>query len=346
MSLFTPRKHAKDPCLQIQADLSAMCDGELDAASIRRVMVHSDVCDSCKDFLHGIRTQAHAHREVAEAMSQNPESSVKARELRRQLTENREQLAKILYELGRGFVFMGISPRFSRVVAREPVPVPDMAQRGRHFVDQLERQSPTSANGAANGAAASEWVRARDLFASGYVNSPAENLEKGKRLLREVLALDPNFHAARIYLGHALHVEGQRVAARGEFEVVLRDASDVVMRAFALENVGNVWLEEGYPQRAMPYFVELVESGVIQKETRFFTTYFNLAIACGLTLEFAACESWLKRLYDEFPHKRPMILREFRSRANFAAVLQEHPTVLNSFRTQFPCWFSVPMEAC
>lgn len=337
MSLFTPHKHAKDPCLQIQADLSAMLDGELDAASIRRVMVHSDVCESCKGFLHGIRAQAHAHREVAGALSEDPSASAHARSLRRQLTENREQLAKILYELGRGFVFMGISPRFSRVVAREPVPVPDVAQRGRNLVDQLQRQTPQ---------AAGEWVRARDLFASGYVNRPAENLEKGKRLLREVLQLDPQCHSARIYLGHALHVEGQRGAARAEFEIVLKEAKDQVMRAFALENVGNVWLEEGYPQRAIPYFLELVQSGAIEKEARFFTTYFNLAIACGLTQDFPSCRSWLQRLYDEFPHKRAMILRELRSRTNFAAVLQEHPTVLQEFRTQFPCWFTVVMEAC
>ena len=337
MSLFTPKKHAKDPCLQIQADLSAMLDGELDAASIRRVMVHSDVCESCKGFLHGIRAQAHAHREVAMAMSADENGSGHAQELRRQLTENRQQLAKILYELGRGFVFMGISPRFSRVVAREPVPVPDVAQRGRNLVDQMQRQSPV---------AAGEWVRARDLFASGYVNLPAENLEKGKRLLREVLQLDPTFHAARIYLGHAMHVEGQRSAARAEFEAVLAESQDLIMRAFALENIGNVWLEEGYPQRAMPFFEELVRSGAIQREARFFTTYFNLAIATGLTRDFPACRAWFQRLYDEFPHKRPMILRELRSRENFAAVLLEHPAVLQEFRGLFPCWFTVVMEAC
>ena len=337
MSLFTPRKHAKDPCLQIQADLSAMLDGELDAASIRRVMVHSDVCEWCKGFLHGIRAQAHAHREVAVAMAEDGSASVQARELRRELTENRQQLAKILYELGRGFVFMGISPRFSRVVAREPVPVPDVAQRGRNLVDELQRQSPL---------AAGEWVRARDLFASGYVNLPAENLEKGKRLLREVLQIDSTCHSARIYLGHALHVEGQRVAARAEFEAVLRDSQDTIMRAFALENTGNVWLEEGFPQRAIPYFLELVDSGAIQKEARFFTTYFNLAIASGLVLDFVACRSWFQRLYDEFPHKRSMIMRELRSRTNFAAVLQGHPAILQEFRAQFPCWFTMVMEAC
>ena len=57
----------KDPCLPIQADLSAMLDGELDAASVRRVMVHSDVCGSCGAFLRGIRDQAQSHRQLVGA---------------------------------------------------------------------------------------------------------------------------------------------------------------------------------------------------------------------------------------------------------------------------------------
>ncbi|MCB1632358.1 MAG: zf-HC2 domain-containing protein [Pseudomonadales bacterium] len=54
-----------DPCLQIQVDLSAMLDGELDPASVRRVMVHSDVCAGCRSFLRGIRDQVRMHRSLA-----------------------------------------------------------------------------------------------------------------------------------------------------------------------------------------------------------------------------------------------------------------------------------------
>ena len=336
MSTLTPPKQSKDPCLQIQADLSAMLDGELDASSVRRVMVHSDVCESCKGFLQGIRSSAHAHRELAEILTEDAARSPKAQALRRQLVENRKQLAKILYELGKGFVFMGLSPKFSRVVAREPVPVPDMALRGRHLVDQLQRE---------NAAGASEWVRTRDLFASGCLNTPSENLAKGKHLLREVLLLEPDSYSARIYLGHALHVEGNRDAARKEFEEVLQHAVDATTRAFALENLGNVWLEEGHPRRSIPYFLELVRSGVIRTAPRFFTSYFNLALAYGLVREFAECKQWLQRLYSEFPHKRSMILREIRARSQFAALLEAEPDVFSDFCSAFPCWFAVGTEA-
>src|SRR5690606_2224748 len=45
------KAHQPDPCGQIQADLSAMLDGELDAPSVRRVMIHSDACPNCRAFL-------------------------------------------------------------------------------------------------------------------------------------------------------------------------------------------------------------------------------------------------------------------------------------------------------
>src|SRR5690606_27447115 len=58
------KAHQPDPCGQIQADLSAMLDGELDAPSVRRVMIHSDACPNCRAFLEGIRLQARAHRQL------------------------------------------------------------------------------------------------------------------------------------------------------------------------------------------------------------------------------------------------------------------------------------------
>jgi len=59
--------------------------------------------------------------------------------LREQLTANRRKLSRVLYELGRGFVLMGLSADFSREVAKEPVPVPDMAMRGRNLLDEVAR---------------------------------------------------------------------------------------------------------------------------------------------------------------------------------------------------------------
>lgn len=343
----------EDPCTQIQADLSAMLDGELDAASVRRVMVHSDACPSCRGFLEGIRLQARSHVQLHAVLTGSEEElevpvaavgggtitmRVGVAELRRQLTENGRQLARIFYELGRGFVLMGISPNFSRVVAREPVPIPDMFQRGRNLLDEVARI-------AGPGDVPTEWVRAKELFGDDWRRNPAESLRKGVQLLEEALMLDPDFHEARIYLGHAHHVAGDRDRAVAEFQGVLDRAPDVGTRGFALLNLGNVHLESGEFDEAQRLFLDLVESGAIEKSPQFGLIYFNLALAYGMQERFDECRRWLQRLYSEMPHKRRMIADEFRSREGFVASLSRHPEVYESLASSFPCWFP-KKEAC
>jgi len=333
-----------DPCLPIQADLSAMLDGELDAAVVRRVMVHSDACPSCSAFLQSIRDQAQAHRELAACQlidsvleERNREAAFGdgiASDLRRRLLGNQRQLAKVLYELGRGFVLMGVDPSFSRVVAREPVPVPDMCLRGRNLLDEVERLSVREQVHMGQ-----EWVRAKVLFRQRDLRDPVENLAKGRRLLRETLLLWDDYHEARIYLGHAYQVEQKHGRAILEFSRVLDRSRNIVTRAFALENLGNLHLEQGRFDEAIGLFMELVGSGVIDQEPRFHTTYFNLALACGFKEEFEDCENWLRVLDEKFPHKRRGMAEEFEKRVQFGRILSRHPDVLSRFVEQFPTWF-------
>lgn len=333
----------KGPCLQIQADLSAMLDGELQPASVRRVMVHSDVCSSCRGFLDGIRVQARALQDLHEmgALGKVEEAgtSKAAALLRKKLIENRDHLAKIFYELGRGFVLMGVSPNFSRVVAREPVPIPDMCMRGRSLVDEVERMSVEG------GSVDSEWVRAKELFENGRLITPAESLDKGTHLLRECLLLKSDFHEARIYLGHAYHVGEQRQKACVEFKAVLAAATDQHVRAFALLNLGNVYLEDGKWGASIPLFRELVDSGVIAKQPHFCMTFFNLALAYGLLEKFEECRHWFERLHIELPHKRSMIAGQLRSRRQLHEVLRRHPRIKADLALSFPDWFPIAEEA-
>jgi tetratricopeptide (TPR) repeat protein len=357
-----PLDPATDPCLQIQVDLSAMVDGELDQPSVRRVLVHTDVCPSCSMFLQGIRTQARANVDLHAIFEGRPLAEIDldvptvelpadeligerpsslAEELRQKLRESRQALARILYELGRGHVLMGTSPKFYRAVGREPVPIPDVCMRGRNLLDEVRRLAPALKSEAAG----REWVRAKLLFESHQGRSPAENLGKGIELLREVLLLRPRYHEARIYLGHAYHIRQDRDLARHEFKIVLSDTDDLIMRAFALENLGNVDLEEGCPVRAIPHFLRLLDSGVIAREPRFFTSYFNLALAYGLLREFESSTYWLHRLYTEFPHKRGLMRKELHARVQFAAILAAHPLVTDDLARRFPDWFPLPPQS-
>lgn len=311
-----------DPCLQIQVDLSAMVDGELDPAAVRRVMVHSDLCAHCRSFLDGIRNQAKAHRQVAgiareggDGQGQGESAPATAlSQLREQLTANRHKLSRVLYELGRGFALMGLSADFSREVAKEPVPVPDMAMRGRNLLDEIARQ----------GGANAEWVAAKDLF-DGHFRSQEQCLARGQRLLSECLALDPDFHDARIYLGLVHYVHGQRALARRAFVDVLGKTDDPRTRGYALLNLSNIHLDEGDAEGAVRLLQQLVDSGVIAEHPNLSTAYFNLGLAMGLNGRFEDCAKWFQRLACELPHKRAWMVREVGRRSQFMHLIRNHP---------------------
>ncbi len=338
MSPSRTTARGSDPCLPIQVDLSAMLDGELDPASIRRVMVHSDVCPSCRAFLDGIRQQVRWHRSVAAVSAEAAEAgetaanvgsvAPSAARLREQLTENSRRLAQILYELGRCFVLTGLSAEFSREVAKEPVPLPDMAMRGRNLLDEVSR---------GDGVAGPEWVAARELF-DGQLRSPDENLAKGQRLLVECLALDAAAHDARIYLGLVHYVRGQRALARKQFAIVLAEASDARLRAYALANLGNIHLDEGDTEQAVTLFQQVVDSGVLRDLPNKSTAYFNLGLAYGLSGRFADSMRWFERLYQETPHRCAWAGRELGRRGQFLRMIQNRPEA-KALADAFPTWF-------
>jgi len=331
-----------DPCLQIQVDLSAMLDGELDPASVRRVMVHSDVCSSCQAFLAGIRQQARLHRAASPGASSAARGTTAdlgasaASRLRDQLTLNRQRLSKILYELGRCFVLTGLSPDFSREVAKEPVPLPDVAMRGKILLDEVARAEP--------GAPAPEWVCAKDLF-DAQLRSPDENLSKGQRLLSECLSLDGSIHEARIYLGLVHYVRGQRLMSRKQFAAVLEQSGDATLRGYALLNLGNLHLDEGDCGAAVRLLLELVESRVLETQPRMTATaFFNLGLAYGMQARFAECVHWFARLHEEAPHRRAWAAKELARRSQFVHLIRSNPAA-RAVLERFPAWFPSPAPA-
>lgn len=333
-----------NPCEPIQADLSAMLDGELEPVSVRRVLVHVDACPCCKAFFDGIRQQALAHRSLHAALVGGETELVElpatdgkkvhwtAAALRDELAQNRSRLGQILYELGKAYVLMGLSPKFWRIVSTEPVPIPDVAQQGRHLVAEVERLQ--------DGAVGQEWERARRIFGESWIKTPEERLEKGIDLLREALILRPESYETRIYLGHALHVAGFPEQARDVFENVLTQSDDREARGFAFLHLGNVHLEAGRLDQARDAFLQLVESGAVAERPELGPVYFNLALTMGLCGDLDACATWLGRLADELPHRVPQVRKEIEARPDFRDAVSRDPAFYSSLCTRFPMWFS------
>ena len=53
-----------DPCQEMQVDISAMLDGELDSGIARRVLVHLEICMRCKSFLNSLRFELSLGRQA------------------------------------------------------------------------------------------------------------------------------------------------------------------------------------------------------------------------------------------------------------------------------------------
>ncbi|MFK7738881.1 MAG: hypothetical protein AB8H80_01060 [Planctomycetota bacterium] len=372
-------RRGTDPCMQIQVDLSAMLDGELDPAGVRRVTVHSDVCPQCREFLVGIREQVGLHRHLAKVMPAeggDPGAAAPAEapgggtpgggtpgggtpgggnqatghpqpaaaslsgssagsfaggggvshpELRRELTDNQRKLSRVLYELGRNFALMGLSPEFSREVAKEPMPVPDMAMRGRNLLDEIARDAVGITSDSIHaGGLQEEWVAAKELF-DGRLRTPEDNLASGQRLLTECLALDEAAHDARIYLGLVHYARGQRVLARKQFRVVIDRSDDEVMRGFAQSNLSNIHLDEGDFEGAIELLEPLADSPVVKRQPRLLAARFNLALAYGFQGDFAASQHWFGRLHEDAPHRRRWVSRELSRRSHFLHLVHTHP---------------------
>ena len=90
-------------CLQIQADVSAMIDGELDAAGVRRVTAHVDACSACRAFHDGILRQVGLHRRLA-ASRRSSGPALAAEQASLSLREQRTELAQGLVQRGLGEV--------------------------------------------------------------------------------------------------------------------------------------------------------------------------------------------------------------------------------------------------
>lgn len=311
-----------------------MLDGELDPAGVRRVTMHSDACPSCRQFFEGIRRQAGLHRRLAAPRREAPDAAGRHRRhqhdegWRADLSRDQRKLARVLYELGRNFVLLGLSPEFSRFVAEEPMPLPVVAARGRALIDEI----------ACSGRDATKWVPAKELF-DGGLRTPDENLARGQRLLSECIALDATRDDARIYLGLVHYARGQRALARKQLQLVLSRGEDVVMCAYARLHLSNILIDEGDLRAAISALLHVVESGALDPEPQFAHILFNLALAYGLDGDFEQSARWFDRLHERAPERRAWAARELSRRSHFQHLVHTHPRA-RELAQKLASWFS------
>ena len=322
----------EDPCYPIQVDLSCMIDGELDKAAIKRVLVHIEVCEKCRIFFEKLREHVRAHRDVFNILEKGLHTNRRIRKHNYSFGEKTLQVARIFYELGKAYVLLSVSPEFQREVAAEPVPIPDYRIKGKAILDRF-LGDPSFRRVKSN------WVKARSLL-NGHLDSELENLDKGMNLLVEALEIQPKLYEARIYLGHARNLSGDLEGACEEFRTILRQAKSLLIRGYALENLGNVYLQMGELDSAAICFRRVVLGDIIKKEPRFFTSWFNLGLTYALLGNFKDSFRAFEKLYQDYPNERKRVRNIINNNKALKDTLKENPGFAAKLLSQFPEFFT------
>ncbi len=320
-----------DPCRPIQLDLSCMMDGELGPAAVRRVLVHMEVCPKCRDFFAQLRRQVKAHQDPWGFMERGLGRSPARAPQKNGGKEKQLHLAQIFYELGKAYVLLSVSPGFRREIDVEPVPVPDRGDPEAEFLEKV-------LDGVTRGRGRGRWVMARSVLEE-RLESEEANLAKGTQLLEEALDIMPRFFEARIYLGHAKNLGGDLEGACDEFRKVLRASRSLPIRGFALENLGNVYLQMGCYEEAARCFRRVVFGDVLSRDPRFFTSWFNLGLSYAHLGRFQESLECFGNLYEGFPEKRKDAGEMLASREGLREILKKNPGFAGELRRSFPEFF-------
>ncbi len=360
-------QRASTPCEGIRADLSAMLDGELADARARRVLVHLEVCEGCRSFMEQLRRQVLLHRsavdreeglfwsdledELAADLAEldgGPDAEELAAEM---LARGRENLAEVFYQIGRSYVLLAVHPEFFRLLAREPVPIPESRLRGRAVFDGLAGGRPVP-RGVEGRPEAATWLEARHLL-HGEFDDRAGVHEKGRSFLRLALSLrrEPK---ALLMLGESYYQQAELAPARRCYLEALRlcpaeggpvdPVSRVPLRIFAEEHLGNLCLAEGEPKAALAWFERVEASGAMRIHPNFSSAYGNLAYTHALLGNLERAADYLERLYADFPAHRRAYGQMIVLKPNLHKKLCSDPEILARLARSCPAWFGEGAE--
>lgn len=307
-----------EPCPPFATDLSALVDGEVDETVARRLVVHLEICDKCRDFFQTMRSMAQTHRELAgmaagaegPAPRRAPDRERAARDRVRRIVGRRafRRFAAVLYRLGKAYLLITVDRNYRTEVFRQPVAVDAESVRGREFVDRILARGEGRFAGY-------NWIEAGRLLETS-MESDLDLRERARVLLEQALFLKPNFAEARLYLGFYFKLKGDLDSAEREFQRVFESAKTAENRGHAGTQLVTVLEAKGNLEGAIGVIERMLARRLPEQDGRFYFTYFNLAVIRALRGEFALAADALASLARRFPDR----LGEVRSK-----LAQSHP---------------------
>jgi len=350
-------KLTAEACVAFERDINQFIDHELSAEDTPQLVRHLESCGACRDYVDDLREMAALHRQLAgrdgagagdadAAVAQLVDRhAIFASISRTLLLEKRDELARLLYELGKAYVLAGNEAvaahrRRSVLPVERPVDVRRAADRGRRLAREGEALSASAGAGSSeHRASGSLFRRSRKLFAAP-ARAGAGALANGQRLLLEALQHRPEYDEARLYLGFHHMLVGRHDRARVEFRRVYRLGKDPVHRMMALQFLGNVYSSGGDYRRAIECYEEVVASGLMDVEPRFFTSLVNLAVSCAKAGLGERCVRSFTDLVARFPSRVDHVRALLARKQTFLDLLARRTDLRDSLRRQVPGLFA------
>ncbi|QDU69215.1 zf-HC2 domain-containing protein [Engelhardtia mirabilis] len=310
----------EDPCADLQLQLSMLADGELDEVVAARAVAQLETCPECREFFDGIRAQVELNRALhdPERLALNYAALVGG-ELPRDL-ETRQlvhRLVSIFYQLGKAYTLAAIDPGYRTRVFERAVSVEPTRVHGRGFVDGVAHRSGGPLGGF-------DWRDKRRLL-NGALESIEEPLEKGRRLLDEALAIEPDFEHALLYLAFIDLHEKKVLKAAKRFREVFETAIDPGSRGHAAVQLGKLHTDEGEYRDALLWFRWIGISGLADLDSRFFFVRFNIGL-CHAHLRRAdrAIEAF-RGMLDRYPDRVGELVGFFARSKELQRVIDSQP---------------------
>lgn len=306
-------------CVQFQMDLSCLADGELDESAAGRAIAHLEGCSVCSEFFEDTRVQARALIDLSspETLAGQYRTLVGVPiEDEFETIDLVSKLSTIFYQLGKAYVLSSVDPGYRMRYFEKPIQIVGYQAQGRGFVDGILSKGEGQRGGL-------DWNEKRHML-NGKLEQIVDPLEKGRRLLKEAIAVDPSNEEARFYLCWADMHDGKVIRAARGFRKLFQEAIDPANRAHALMNLGMLHAKQGDRRSAIACFRWVTISGLAESDSRFYVARFNIGIYYAQLGDQRRSLAAFRKLIDFHPDRHAEILQAFASSESTREAISHH----------------------
>lgn len=339
------------PCVEFELSIHEFVDGELAQTDSKSLLVHLELCESCRTAIESLRQQIRVHRDsvdlqkIVAGFDKDAFFKTLSGTL---LSSNVERLAVLLYELGKAYFVSGNDSKLVTFLQRKAVSIARASAEGRRLARETADLAVRS-GGAPRKTAQSlrrtqQMFRGRETARKGVrigASSGRTALDNARRLLEECLILSPDHGAARLYLGVYFHRVDRPDEAIAEYLRILALTNlDPTLRVMTLQAMGNAYAYQKDYVRAIQYFEEIRRFGAVEKDPKFFTILVSLAMFYAKTGQLEKSTAAFGELVTRFPSKVSEARVTLEKAEVFASLLRSHASFRNDLARRYPVLFA------